>query len=106
MAVENLRTERLTAWRVALVFLFGLLHGLGFAGVLTGLQLPRGDFAVALAGFNLGVEAGQLTVIAAAALLVGWWRQRAWYHRRIVVPASLAIAVVGIYWTVTRLLGA
>ena len=105
VAIENLRTERLTAWRVALVFLFGLLHGLGFAGVLTGLQLARADFAVALVGFNLGVEAGQLTVIAAAALLVGWWRQRSWYHRRIVVPASLAIAAVGLYWTVIRLLG-
>ena len=105
VAAENLRTERLTVWRVALVFLFGLLHGLGFAGVLTGLQLARPDFAVALAGFNLGVEAGQLTVIGAAALLVGWWRHHAWYHRRIVVPTSLAIAAVGFYWMVTRLLG-
>ena len=104
VAVENLRTRTLTPWRIALVFLFGLLHGLGFAGVLTELQLPRGDFAVALAGFNLGVEAGQLTVIAAAALLVGWWRPRTWYHTRVVVPASLVIAVVGAYWTVTRLL--
>lgn len=106
VALENLRTEALTSWRVALVFMFGLLHGMGFAGVLTGLQLPRADFAVALAGFNLGVEAGQLTVIAGAALVVGWWRQRAWYHRRVVVPASLAIAAVGLYWTVTRLLPA
>ncbi len=104
VAVENLRTQALTPWRVALVFLFGLLHGLGFAGVLTELQLPRGDFLVALLGFNLGVEAGQLSVIAGAALLVGWWRQRAWYHPRVVVPASVAIAVVGAYWTVTRLL--
>ena len=104
VAVENLRTQALTRARVALVFMFGLLHGLGFAGVLTGLQLPRADFAVALLGFNLGVEAGQLTVIAGAALLVGWGRHHAWYHRRVVVPASMAIVAVGIYWTVTRLL--
>ena len=104
VAVENLRTRTLTPWRVALVFLFGLLHGLGFAGVLTALDLPRADFAVALLGFNLGVEAGQLTVIATAAALIGWWRHRAWYHPRVVVPASLAIAVAGAYWTVTRLL--
>ena len=105
VAVENLRTQTLTPWRVALVFLFGLLHGLGFAGVLTELQLPRADFAVALLGFNLGVEAGQLSVIAAAAAagrLVA--AARTWYHPRVVVPASLAIAVVGAYWTVTRLL--
>jgi hypothetical protein len=106
VAVENLRTRTLTPWRIGLVFAFGLLHGLGFAGVLTELQLPRGDFAVALLGFNLGVEAGQLAVIAAAALAVGWWRERGWYHSRVVVPASVAIAVVGAYWTVTRVLGA
>ncbi len=106
VAIENLRTRRLTPWRVALVFLFGLLHGLGFAGVLTGLQLPRTDFALGLVGFNLGVEAGQLTVIAVAALAVGWWRERPWYRARIVAPASLAIAAVGLYWTVTRLLAA
>ena len=104
VAIENLRTQRLTPWRVAIVFLFGLLHGMGFAGVLTGLQLPRADFALALVGFNLGVEAGQLAVIAGVALAVGWWRQHAWYHQRVVVPASLAIAAVGLYWTVTRLL--
>jgi hypothetical protein len=102
VAVENLRTQMLTPWRVALVFLFGLLHGLGFAGVLTELQLPRGDFAVALLGFNLGVEAGQLTVIAAAALLVARWRQRSWYRARVVTPASLAIAAIGVYWVITR----
>lgn len=106
VAVENLRTRTLTPWRIGLVFLFGLLHGLGFAGVLTGLQLPRADFALGLLGFNLGVEAGQLTVIAGVALLVGRWRDRPWYHPRLVVPASLAIAAVGLYWTITRLLPA
>jgi hydrogenase/urease accessory protein HupE len=106
VAVENLRTRTLTPARIALVFAFGLLHGLGFAGVLTGLSLPRADFALGLFGFNAGVEAGQLTVIALAALLVGWWRHRPWYQRRIVLPLSLAIATVGTYWTVTRVLAA
>jgi hydrogenase/urease accessory protein HupE len=104
VAVENLRTRTLTPRRIALVFAFGLLHGLGFAGVLTGLSLPRGDFALGLFGFNAGVEIGQLTVIAAAALLVGWWRHRPWYHQRVVLPLSIAIAAVGSYWTVTRVL--
>jgi hypothetical protein len=104
VAIENLRTRTLTRWRIALVFLFGLLHGLGFAGVLTGLRLPRADFAVALLGFNLGVEAGQLTVIAAAALVLGTWHRRPWYQARVVAPASLAIALVGAYWAVQRLL--
>lgn len=104
VAVENLRTRELTPARIALVFLFGLLHGMGFAGVLTNLQLPRSDFAVALLGFNTGVELGQISVIAGVALVVGWWRGRSWYYSRIVVPASLVIATVGAYWTVVRLL--
>jgi hypothetical protein len=104
VAIENLITDRLHAWRLVLVFAFGLLHGMGFAGVLSDLGLPRGEFITALLSFNLGVEAGQLTVIAAAALCVIWYRHRPWYHRRIVVPASLAIAAVGVYWTVARAL--
>ncbi len=104
VAVENIRTDRLTPWRLAMVFMFGLLHGMGFAGVLTSLHLARTDFAVALLGFNLGVEAGQLAVIAGAALLVGWWRVQPWYRLRVVVPASLVIAATGLYWTVARVL--
>jgi hypothetical protein len=71
--------------------------------VLTGLGLPRGEFLTALLSFNLGVEAGQLTVIAIAASCVFWYRHRAWYHHRIVVPASLAIASIGVYWMVVRI---
>ena len=102
VAVENLFTTELSPWRGALVFLFGLLHGLGFAGVLRDLGLPREEFLTALLAFNLGVEAGQLTIIALAALAVVWYRHQPWYHRRVVVPASLVIAIVGVYWTVTR----
>jgi hypothetical protein len=104
VAIENLVSHQLRPWRVALVFMFGLLHGMGFAGVLAGLGLPRDAFLTALLSFNLGVEAGQLTVIAAAALALAPFRRRSWYHRRIVVPASLAIAAVGVYWTLARLL--
>jgi len=107
VAVENLFTSDLKPWRALLVFGFGLLHGLGFAGVLTELGLPRSQFLPALLTFNLGVEAGQLTVIAGAFATVGWWRRsRAFAYRRwIVVPASLAIAIVGAYWTVARMGG-
>jgi hypothetical protein len=94
----------LKPWRLALVFAFGLLHGMGFAGVLMDLGLPRGEVLTALLSFNAGVELGQLTVIAVAAMSVVWYRRRIWYHRLIVVPASLAIAVVGVYWTLARLI--
>ena len=104
VAIENIFSERLRPWRLALVFLFGLLHGMGFAGVLAGLGLPRGAFLTALLSFNVGVEAGQLTVIALGALALAWYRHESWYHRRVVMPASLAIAAIGIYWTIARVL--
>jgi hydrogenase/urease accessory protein HupE len=105
VALENVFTRELKPWRVIVVFCFGLLHGMGFAGVLTELGLPRGEFVTALITFNLGVEGGQLSVIALAFAMVGLFRQRDWYRQRIVVPASLAISAVGLYWTVERVLG-
>jgi len=86
------------------VFAFGLLHGMGFAGALKELGLPPSEFLTALVMFNVGVETGQLAVIAAAFLLIGWHcSQRDWYRRRVVVPASVIIACTAAYWTVTRL---
>jgi HupE/UreJ protein len=102
VAVENLFTSELKPWRPALVFGFGLLHGLGFAGVLQELGLPRGEFVTSLIAFNVGVEAGQLTVICLALLTIGWFRRRAWYRRVIAIPISIGIALVGVYWAITR----
>lgn len=106
VAIENVFLSELKSWRVALVFAFGLLHGMGFAGALKELGLPRGEFFTALLTFNLGVEAGQLSVIAAAFLLIGWHcSQRAWYRSRVVVPASAMIACTAVYWTIQRVVG-
>ena len=105
VAIENLVTTELKPWRLALVFAFGLLHGMGFAGVLQDLGLPRAQFLTALVTFNGGVEAGQLTVIGLAFAAVVYWRaNRPAYRRFIVQPASLAIALAGLYWTVQRAL--
>jgi len=104
VAIENLITRELHAWRIGVVFLFGLLHGLGFAGVLRELGLPRGEFLTALLSFNVGVEFGQISVIAAAALVTAPFARGERYRRFVVVPASLAIAAIGIYWTVTRVM--
>ena len=103
VAIENLLTERLHAWRVAVVFGFGLLHGLGFAGVLSELGLPAGALASALIAFNVGVELGQLAVIGAAFLLVGFARSETWYRPRVVFPASFLLAAIGLFWFVQRL---
>jgi hypothetical protein len=105
VAVENIFLSELRSWRIVLVFAFGLLHGMGFAGALGELGLPRAEFATALVTFNLGVEAGQLAVIGGAFLLVGWrWGQCGWYRARVVVPASAAIACIAVYWTIERAL--
>jgi hypothetical protein len=102
VAVENVVTAELKPWRPLVVFLFGLLHGMGFAGVLGELGIPREEFLTALLSFNLGVEAGQLAVLAGAFLTIGWFRRRSWYRAAVTVPLSLAIAAVGLYWAVTR----
>jgi hypothetical protein len=88
-----------------LVFCFGLLHGMGFAGVLSEIGLPRSEFVTALITFNIGVELGQLAVILGAFLLIGWWRNAAWYRSRVTIPLSLAISAVGLYWTWERVFG-
>jgi HupE / UreJ protein len=104
VAVENIFTTKMQVWRPAIVFAFGLLHGLGFASVLQEVGLARADYAVGLIGFNVGVELGQLAVIALAWLATGFWfAHKSWYRQRIVWPASAAIALVGAFWTVERI---
>ncbi len=105
VAVENVLTPRLTPWRPVLVFAFGLLHGMGFAGVLRNQRLPGDELIPALVGFNAGIELAQLTVIAIAfASVTLWYQEKPWYRARVVVPASAAIAVAGLLWTVRRVI--
>lgn len=103
VAVENIIGGRSGLLRVAVVFGFGLLHGLGFASVLGDVGLQDSRFVIGLIGFNIGVELGQLAVIALAFLAVGLpFGQKPWYRKVVVIPASLAIAAVGAWWTVER----
>ena len=101
VALENLMTSRVRPWRLALVFAFGCVHGLKFAAAWS---VPSADIdsAAALAWFALGIETALLAALTLAAFAVAWYRHQPWYHHRVVVPASLTIAVVGIYWTVLR----
>lgn len=103
VAFENVFTSKIRPWRPVLVFLFGLLHGLGFAGVLSEIGLPRDEFLFALVFFNIGVELGQLFVIVAAFVLIGLFRKKEWYRARLTVPLSCIIGLVGLYWTVERI---
>ncbi|WP_022977878.1 HupE/UreJ family protein [Nevskia ramosa] len=106
IGIENLRADRDRASRsrVLMVFAFGLLHGLGFAAALKELGLPPSNFVGALLSFNVGVELGQLAVIALALLLTFRWRQHESYRRWIVLPGSLAITVLALLWAGQRLI--
>jgi len=106
VGIENILHKELHRFRIVLVFLFGLLHGMGFASVLTDLGLPDGQFINALLSFNIGVEFGQLAILTLCFILVALpFRNKSWYRRGIVIPASLVIAIVGIYWGVERSIG-
>ncbi len=90
--------------RTAIAFAFGLIHGFGFAGVLLEVQLPRERLLPALLGFNLGVEAGQLVIVAAAwPLLVGLQRVRGGaVYRRLLELGTAAVCGLGLFWMVSR----
>ncbi len=103
VALENIITEKLNPTRIIIVFAFGLIHGLGFAGVLKDLGLPKREFFNALISFNVGVEMGQIAVILTAWFLFGkWFNQKQWYRARIVNPLSIGIALIALYWTIQR----
>lgn len=103
VGVENVASRGMTPWRPAVVLAFGLLHGLGFASVLSDFGLGSNNFVAKLIGFNVGVELGQLAVIAAAFLAVGLWvGRKPWYKQYVANPASIAIALVGAFWFVER----
>lgn len=110
VAIENLLFREMTRWRPAIVFGFGLVHGMGFAGFFGELGLPPGQFWSALIGFNVGVEFGQLAVIAVAAAL-GLMVRRAFedptgarqYRNFIVLPGSALIGLTGFWWAFQRI---
>lgn len=103
VALENIKGGNITLRRTAIVFAFGLLHGLGFASVLGDVGLEPSKFVSSLIAFNIGVELGQLSVIAIAFVALGLtFGKRDWYRKRIAIPASIIIAIVGIYWTIER----
>ena len=103
IAVENLLTSELKPWRIALVFGFGLIHGLGFASALNEIGLPRNNFFTSILAFNAGVEIGQICVIMSVfMLLILPFGKKPWYKSRIVYPLSLLIGMIALYWTIQR----
>jgi hypothetical protein len=104
LALENIYSTKVRPWRMVMVFLFGLVHGMGFAGALARLGMPEYAFTEALVSFNIGVEFGQLSIIVAMYFLVAKvFSQKLWYRKIIVVPACTSIAFIAFYWTIERI---
>lgn len=101
---ENIYAHKLKTSRLVLVFAFGLLHGMGFANVLADFGMPESAYAMALVGFNLGVELGQLAILVVSYLSITiWFKDKANFYRYITAPGSILITIIGLYWTWDRL---
>lgn len=104
IALENIFHRHYTHWRLLLVFAFGLIHGLGFAGVMSTRLDSTSSLIVGLLGINVGVELGQLAVILIA--LIATWRisSSSGYRNYVVIPGSILIALAGTWWVIERTL--
>ncbi len=103
LALENCITNTLKPTRIFVVFIFGLIHGLGFASVLNDLGLPQNKFLLSLVAFNVGVEIGQVVIILSLWFLIAkWFANKLWYRNRIVVPVSIIISIIAMYWIFER----
>ena len=103
VAIENILLSKLKPWRIVIVFLFGLIHGLGFASALNEIGLPRNKFYTSILSFNAGVEIGQVIVIICVFILIIIpFGQMNKYRKFIVFPLSILIALIAAYWFVKR----
>lgn len=103
VAVENLLLSELKPWRIILVFMFGLIHGMGFASSLNEIGLPRNKFLTSILSFNVGVELGQISIILAVFfLLVFPFGKKNKYRKWVVSPFSVIIGITALYWTIQR----
>ena len=102
VAIENILFPGYRHLRLLVVFFFGLIHGLGFAGALSAFQLDPASLMIGLLGFNVGVELGQLAVISLVFTATFWLKEEHSYRKFAVIPGSSFIAIMGVYWTVER----
>jgi len=100
---ENIFAHKLRSSRLALVFAFGLLHGMGFASVLADFGMPESAYATALVSFNIGVEMAQLAILISAYFCITYWfKNKQHFHQYVTIPGSVVIGVTGLYWTWDR----
>ena len=104
VAFENTFFKKTTKWRPLVVFTFGLLHGLGFATLLTQYGLPKDNFTSLLLAFNVGVEFGQFAVLLAAFILIRLIYLKTEYKNQLKIPASILIGCTGLFWFIESLI--
>ena len=103
IGIENLFAHKLKSSRLALVFAFGLLHGMGFASVLADFGMPESAYATALISFNIGVEIAQLGILVSAYFCITYWfKNKQHFYQYVTIPGSVAIGITGLYWTWDR----
>ncbi|MBC8493372.1 MAG: HupE/UreJ family protein [Candidatus Thioglobus sp.] len=106
VAVENLITRQSIKRKSIIVFLFGLIHGLGFASTLKEFEMAPDSFLTTLIGFNVGVELAQVLIVLFVVLtLLGLRALKLDYRKLAVIPISVIISIVGIWWGIERLIG-
>jgi hypothetical protein len=106
IGIENLIVKKVSPWRIAVAFVFGLVHGMGVATAFNEAGFPPGQLVTSLAAFTVGVEGGHIAVLIVAFLALGWFRDKPWYRKRVAIPVSVLIALMALFWVVQRMLAA
>ncbi|SMN02249.1 Membrane protein [uncultured Candidatus Thioglobus sp.] len=105
MAIENLLSQQSIRRKSIIVFLFGLIHGLGFASMLRSFEMTADNFFTTLIGFNIGVELAQIVIVLTVVIALFLLKTAKFNVQKIaIIPASALIAIIGVWWGVERLL--
>jgi len=105
VAIENLLVKQSIKRKSIIVFLFGLVHGLGFATMLKEFEMAPDSFVTTLIGFNVGVELAQIVIVlGVVSVLLTLRKLKLNYRQLAVIPASIVIALIGVWWGVERLI--
>ena len=105
VAIENIACQTPTHLRLGVCFVFGLVHGLGFAGGLAEYGLRSNEIVASLVAFTAGIEAGHFAVLCLAYAILGWLKKYSWYRSWVAIPLSLVIGIAGLYWSCASMVG-
>jgi hydrogenase/urease accessory protein HupE len=107
MAITSVFLKKYKAFKahgnkISTVFIFGLFHGLGFAGLLQNIQIPEDRFISSLLSFNIGIELGQFVIVAALLPFIYMFKSKKWYPK-VVKVIAISISLIGLFWGFQRI---